>query len=429
MTNMKIAILGMGTVGSGVYNIIKKNKKEINKYLNNDVEVAKVLVRTINKDRLASVAKGILTNNYDDILSDGSIKIVVELMGGIHPAFDYIKQAIVKGKHIVTANKALMATHGKELEDLAKQNGVFIKYEASVGGGIPIINTLMDSLAANKIEEITGIINGTTNYILTQMTNYNMSFDEALKLAQENGYAEADPTSDIEGQDAAFKISILTSIAYGINVSPDNIEREGITKIDKNDIEYASKLGYKIKLLAATKRCDDSVGIYVYPSLVPNEHPLSAINNEFNALFVRGNAVGEVLLYGKGAGSLPTGSAVLADVMAVAKSINNNISNDKTIGGQDSNTKIKGIGESQYYIRLQVIDKPGVLGKIAMTFGKFGISLDSVVQNGKDEETVPLVFITHDIEKEILDNTLKEVSSFEFVEKVASILKVENIEK
>ncbi|SKC64010.1 homoserine dehydrogenase [Maledivibacter halophilus] len=426
---MKIGILGMGTVGAGVYKIIQENKKEINKYLDNDIEIQRILVRAINKDRAIFIPSELLTDNYDDILNDESIKIVVELMGGIHPAFDYIKQAIMKGKHIVTANKALMATHGKELEDLAKQKGVFIKYEASVGGGIPIINTLMDSLAANKIEEIIGIINGTTNYILTQMTNYNMSFDEALKLAQDNGYAEADPTSDIEGEDAAFKISILTSIAYGISVQPNIIEREGITKIDKNDIKYASKLGYKIKLLAATKRFNDSVGIYVYPSLVPNEHPLAAINNEFNALFVRGNAVGEVLLYGKGAGSLPTGSAVLSDIMSVTKSINNNIRNSKKSDRLDNNMEVRGIGKSQYYIRLQVIDKPGVLGKIAMTFGEYGISLDSVVQNGRDEKSVPLVFITHDIEKEVLDNTLKVVSSYEFVEKVASILKVESIEK
>jgi len=424
---MKIAILGMGNVGTGVYQILQENKDEIFKYLGSDIEVSKVLVRTINKDRRVSINNEILTDDFDDILMDKDIKIVVELMGGIDPSYEYIKKAISHGKHIVTANKAIMATHGKELNTLAKKNGVFIKYEASVGGGIPIINTLMESLAANKIEEIIGIINGTTNYILTQMTNEDLSFESALKLAQDNGYAEADPTSDIEGEDAAFKISILTSIAYGINISSSAIEREGITKIKKSDIEYATELGYKIKLLAVSKRNEDGLEIYVYPALVPNEHPLAAINNEFNALFVRGNAVGELLLCGKGAGSLPTGSAVLADILSVAKAIKNDLGNNVEADDIEKSIEVKGIGKSQYYIRLQVVDKPGVLGNIAMNFGKYGISLDSVVQKGKDERTVPLVFITHDVEKEVLDKALEEVKDYEYIEKIATILKVENI--
>jgi homoserine dehydrogenase len=427
MSNIKIGILGLGNVGTGVYQILQENSEEIYKYLNCGIEVEKIMVRTINKDRNISISQEVLTDNIDDILNDESIQIVVELMGGINPAQDYIKRAIEKGKHVVTANKAVMATYGKELKALAKDNGVFINYEASVGGGIPIINTLMESLAANKIEEIIGIINGTTNYILTQMTNNNMSFDDALKLAQDNGYAEADPTSDIEGEDAAFKISILTSIAHGINIPANVIEREGITRIHQSDIEYASELGYKIKLLAASKKYEDSIEIYVYPSLVPNAHPLASISNEFNALFVRGNAVGELLLYGKGAGSLPTGSAVLGDILSVAKLINNNIENNKESNDLLNKYEVKGIGRSQYYIRLQVTDKPGVLGSIAMTFGKHGISLDSVVQKGKREETVALVFITHDIDKGILDSALEEVDSYEYVEKIASILKVENM--
>ncbi len=424
---MKIAILGMGNVGTGVYQIIQENSKEIFKYLGSNIEVSKILVRTMNKERKLPINDGILTNDFDDILKDEEIKIVIELMGGLDPAFEHIKKAISHGKHIVTANKAIMATHGKELEALANENGVFIKYEASVGGGIPIINTLMESLAANKIEEIIGIINGTTNYILTQMTSENLSFEDALKLAQDSGYAEANPTSDIEGEDAAFKISILTSIAYGLNVPAKMIDREGITKIQKSDIEYASELGYKIKLLAVSKKHEDSIEIYVHPALIPNEHPLAAINNEFNALFVKGNAVGELLLCGKGAGSLPTGSAVLADILSIAKSIKNDIENNVEACDTENDMEIKGIGKSQYYVRLQVIDKPGVLGNIAMTFGKYGISLESVVQKGRGEETVPLVFIAHDIEKEMLDKALEEVSEYEYVERVASILKVENI--
>lgn len=424
---MKIGILGMGNVGTGVYKILQENKNEIVKYLGSHIDISKILVKTINKDRGIYIDGSMLTNNSDDILNDKNIEIVIELMGGIDPAFGYIKKAIENGKHVVTANKAVIATYGKELEALAKEKGVFLKYEASVGGGIPIINTLIESLAANKIEEIIGIINGTTNYILTQMTKNNLSFDEALRLAQNNGYAEADPTSDIEGEDSAFKISILAAIAYGLNVSSNSIEREGITKVQKRDIEYASELGYKIKLLAVAKKYKNEIEIYVYPSLVPNEHPLAAINDEFNALFLRGNAVGELLLCGKGAGSLPTGSAVLADILAVAKSIENNIDNIGNVNHGDKAVEVKGIGNSQYYIRLQVIDKPGVLGKIAMTFGKHGISIDSVVQKSRGEKTVPLVFITHDIQKDMLDRALEEVDVYEYVEKVASVLKVENI--
>ncbi len=424
---MKIAILGMGNVGTGVYEILQENKSEVCRYLDKEIIPSKVLVRTLNKDRKLDIDDKVLTDRFEDILEDQDIKIVVELMGGIEPAYGYIKRAITHGKHIVTANKAVIATYGKELEELANQNGVFIKYEASVGGGIPIISTIIESLAANKIQEIVGIINGTTNYILSQMTRENLSFEEALKLAQDNGYAEADPTSDIEGEDAAFKISILTSISYGINVPSEIIEREGITKVQKSDIEYASELGYKIKLLAVSKKHGNSVEIYVHPALVPNSHPLASINNEFNALFVKGNAVGELLLCGKGAGALPTGSAVLADILSVAKAIKNEIGNDSKINDTDSNIEIKGIGKSQYYIRLQVIDKPGVLGKVAMIFGSYGISLESVVQKGRGEISVPLVFITHDIEKEILDSALKEIISYKYVENIASILKVEGM--
>ena len=219
----------------------------------------------------------------------------------------------------------------------------------------------------------------------------------------------------------------MTSISYGLNISSNIIEREGITKIQKSDIEYASELGYKIKLLAVSKKHKDSVEIYVHPALVPDQHPLAAIDNEFNALFVRGNAVGELLLCGKGAGALPTGSAVLADIMSVAKAIKNEIENDSSIDDTDKQIEVKGIGKSQYYIRLHVIDKPGVLGKVAMNLGKYGISLDSVVQKGRGEKSVPLVFITHEIEKELLDKALEEVGSYEYVERVASILKVENI--
>ncbi len=424
MEIIKIGIMGMGNIGTGLYEIISFNREKIEEELGKKIEIKKVLVRDIKKKRSVEIPKEIMTTNVYDIINDPHIQIVVELLGGINPAFDYIKMAIESGKHVVTANKAVIATYGEELENLAKQYSVKLKFEASVGGGIPIINTFKESLSANKIEEIAGIINGTTNFILTQMTDYNLDFEEALKKAQDSGYAEADPTSDIEGEDAAFKLAILSDVAFGKKIDPNNIPRVGITKISQEDIKYASELGYKIKLLASAKKYDKKLALQVHPALISNEHPLASVNNEFNALFVRGNAVGEVMLYGKGAGSLPTGSAVMADIMQIIKLIKNkNIENGKMV---DRDLIISGEKPSQYYIRLEVIDEPGVLGKIAITFGKHGVSLDSVVQRGRGGKTAPLVFITHEVEREELDKALEEIDSFSEIDEIASILKVEN---
>jgi homoserine dehydrogenase len=425
MESIKIGIMGMGNVGTGLYKILSDNRKKIEEELGKKIEIKKILVRNPEKQRDVDVPKGIMTKDVYEIINDPEIQIVVELLGGINPAFDYMKMSIESGKHVVTANKAVIATYGKELEDLAKSCGVKLRFEASVGGGIPIINTLKESLSGNKIEEVVGIINGTTNFILTQMTTSNIDFEEALKQAQDKGYAEADPTSDIEGEDAAFKLAILSDIAFGKKVDPGEIPREGITKISQKDIQYASELGYKIKLLVSAKKYDGSLGLHVHPALIPNEHPLASVNNEFNALFIRGNAVGEVMLYGKGAGSLPTGSAVVGDLIHIIKSIENK--GEVAGKGIQEDLKISGEGISQYYIRLEVIDEPGVLGKIAITFGKHGVSLDSVVQRGRGGRTAPLVFITHEIERSQLDKALEEINSFSVVDQIASILKVENL--
>lgn len=418
---MKIAILGMGNVGSGVFNILKENGFDIRNNLKDHIDVKKVLVKNLDRDRACD--KSLLTNSFEEILLDDEIGIVVELIGGIDPAYDYIKRSLEKGKHVVTANKAVIATHGQALAELAEKNGCFLRYEASVAGGIPIINTMIDSLSANKIEEIIGIINGTTNFILTQMTQKGLTFAEALKLAQDKGYAEADPTSDIEGQDAAYKTVILSSVAFGVNIKPEDILTEGIVKITKSDIEYAKELGYTIKLLATTKNKEDSVEAYVLPSLVPQDHPLASINNEFNALFVKGNAVGEILLCGKGAGSYPTGSAVMADIIAITKSVKDGLKNDSTAASR-ATTKPVSVGDGQYYIRLLVEDKPGVLGAIALAFGKHGVSIESMVQHGIDDCQVPLVFITHSADKESFDKALDEIKSIDTVFEIGSVLKV-----
>ncbi|MBK5252741.1 MAG: homoserine dehydrogenase [Peptostreptococcaceae bacterium] len=426
MNNIKIAILGVGNVGSGVWKILHKNQRKVDSYLGRSIDIKKVLVNNVNKKRDIDIPADILTEDFAEILENKDIQVVVELIGGLEPAYSYIKAALKNKKHVVTANKAVIATYGKELRELADENEVEIRYEASVGGGIPIINTLIQSLSANKFDEIIGIVNGTTNYILTQMTAEGMDFDEALKLAQEKGFAESDPTSDIEGEDAAFKLSILSYIAFGIEVSPQDIPREGISKISREDIEYAKQLGYTIKLLATARKNEKTFECHVHPVLLKKDHPLSSVNNEFNALYVRGNAVGELMLYGKGAGSMPTGSAVLGDVMEIGK----RISEKPSVSHANKNeyiSSLESVGEglSEYYIRFQVKDQPGVLGNIATIMGEYGISLQSVVQRGKPgEKLVPLVFITHEVSRKNLNSALEKIKASDAIEEVASIIKV-----
>ncbi len=426
MNNIKIAILGVGNVGSGVWKILHKNQRKVDSYLGRSIDVKKVLVNNVNKERDIDIPADILTEDFSEILENKDIQVVVELMGGLEPAYSYIKAALKNKKHVVTANKAVIATYGKELRELADKNEVEIRYEASVGGGIPIINTLIQSLSANKFDEIIGIVNGTTNYILTQMTAEGMDFDEALKLAQEKGFAESDPTSDIEGEDAAFKLSILSYIAFGIEVSPQDIPREGISKISKEDIEYSKQLGYTIKLLATARKNEKTFEFHVHPVLLKKNHPLASVNNEFNALYVKGNAVGELMLYGKGAGSMPTGSAVLGDVMEIGKRISEKPSVSHANKNEYKSSLISvGEGLSEYYIRFQVKDQPGVLGNIATIMGEYGISLKSVVQRGKPgEKLVPLVFITHEVSRKNLNYALEKIEASDAIDKVASIIKV-----
>ncbi|NLO82524.1 MAG: homoserine dehydrogenase [Clostridiales bacterium] len=427
--SVKIALLGIGNVGSGVWEILERNHDRISKYTGVPIEVKRVLVRDVNKKRNVSVPADLLTASYADIVDDPEIKIVVELMGGLNPAYDYIKQAIENKKSVVTANKAVISHYGRELIELARRNQVELRFEGSVGGGIPIINTLNKSLAANEIDTIVGIINGTTNYILTQMTNQGVDFDTALKMAQQKGYAEADPSSDIDGEDAAFKLSILTFIAFGVQVPPQDIPREGITRISEKDIQYAAQLGYTIKLLATAKKHDGKLDLHVHPALVPNNHPLAAVNDEFNALFIKGDAIGEFMMYGKGAGSLPTGSAVMGDIMDIAAALPaGSPSKLNRLNGFDEDVerlKINGEGWGEYYIRLEVVDRPGVLGKISTALGNYEVSIASVVQRGRGERIVPLILITHRVEKRRLNQALEEIQEFDVVDEVASILRVE----
>ncbi|SES95446.1 homoserine dehydrogenase [Natronincola peptidivorans] len=430
MKKIKIALLGIGTVGGGVWEILQTNKEEIFRNSSCEIEVAKILVKNTDKKRDKAIPQNLFTSNYEDIVKDKEIQIIVEVMGGIEEARDYIVRGIKAKKHIVTANKALLATHGEEIIKEAKTAGVELYYEASVAGGIPIIHALKESLAGNKVQQIMGILNGTTNYILTKMTNEKVDFDMVLKEAQEKGYAEADPTADVEGYDAAHKLTILSSLSFGTSVKFHEVYREGISKITPIDIEYAKELGYVIKLLAIGKGTDDSLELRVHPTFIPQTHPLASVNDSFNAVFVKGNAVGDLMFYGRGAGDLPTGSAVVGDIISVIKDINCKNAAAHAIE-EKSNRNIKPMGETEgeYYIRLIVNDKPGVLGTIASLFGKNNVSLSSVIQKGEGVPSVSLVFITHFTKEADVQRAIEEIISLEEVAKLANLIRVENGQK
>lgn len=427
MNKVKIAILGLGNVGKGVWKILQKNENEIMRRSGYEIEVAKILVRDKNKGRDVEVPEGILTDNFEEIINDKEIKIIIELMGGAEPSKEYMLKSMKAKKHVVTANKLVLANWGEELFKTSQQENVLFYYEASVGGGIPIIREINESLTANRIKTIIGILNGTTNYILSKMTLEGMSYDKALKEAQEKGYAEADPTSDVEGYDVSYKLAIISSLAFGMKVHPDLIFREGINNINTIDIEYAKKFGYKIKLLAIAKEKNNKLELRVHPALVPNNHPFANVNDSFNAIFIKGNAVGDLMLIGRGAGDLPTGSAVVGDLISIlrnnellpAANVLNNRLGIKEIKNPEENAP-------KFYIRLNIKDTTGVLGQISTIFGENNISILSVTQDINQEEDVSLVFITYNSMEKSMKDSLKIIEQLDSVNKVESILRIEN---
>ncbi|MGG7143525.1 homoserine dehydrogenase [Clostridium nigeriense] len=430
MKKVKIALMGLGNVGRGVWMILNSNTEEIMKRSGYEVEVAKILVRDINKKRGFEVPRNILTTDFNDIIEDDSIKIVVEVMGGIEPAREYMLAAMDRKKHIVTANKMLLATGGDELFEKADKEGVMFNYEASVAGGIPIINGINESLTANKVERLYGIVNGTTNYILTKMEYEGLDFLEALKGAQDMGYAEADPTSDIEGFDSQYKLAILSSLAFGTKINVEDVYREGITKIESIDIEYAKEFNRVIKLLAIVKDNDGILDLRVHPTMIPENHPLANVNDSFNAVLIRGNAVGDLMFYGRGAGDLPTGSAVVSDIVSILRS-NIDIDNlNPVVKNNLWKKKFNAINEinSKYYIRLTVEDRPGVLGEITSVFGGMNVSLKSVIQKGieSSENKVTLVLVTHDSKEVNINNAINSVCKLKSVYKINNLIRMED---
>ncbi len=423
---IRIGLLGFGTVGTGVVRVLHENAYEIARKANADIRIKTVLVHDTGKQR--DYMEGLqLTDRFEDILQDEEIDIVIELMGGMHPAREYMLQAMAAGKSVVTANKDVIAECGRELFEAAEENGVDFMFEASVGGGIPIITPLKQCLTANRITEVMGIVNGTTNYMLTKMTQCGSDYAAVLREAQAKGYAESNPAADVEGLDAARKAAILASIAFNTRICLDDVYVEGITNITPADIEYATELGYVVKLLAIAREGAHGVSVRVHPVFLLKDHPLAAVNDVFNAIFIQGNAIGEAMFYGRGAGSLPTASAVVADVVDVVRDMVNH-----TFGRIGctcyENKRICPIEEtvSAYYIRLLVDDQPGVLGAIATAFGNQGVSLSSVIQTRRVDNRAEIVAITHEVVYEKIEQAAGVLKNLPVVTEIRNIIRVEN---
>lgn len=427
LKTIKIGLLGCGVVGSGVVKQLIANKDNIALKAGCQLEIKKILVRDLTKKRPEGAPAELFTTQVDDILEDPEIQIVVELIGGIEPAKSYVLAALQKGKNIVTANKDLLAAHGKELFETAAKYEKDLRFEASVAGGIPIIQPLKESLAGNRIFRIMGIVNGTTNYILSKMAAEGKEFDEALQEAQSLGYAEADPSSDIEGLDAARKIAILASIAFQSRVSVDAVYVEGITAISQLDILYAKELGYMIKLLGVAEEIDGEIQVRVHPVMIPVSHPLASVNDVYNAVFVEGDAVGQTMFYGPGAGEKPTASSVIGDIMAISKHVKLGITGK--LGGCTCfyEKRIKPIGQlqSSYYLRLLVQDQPGVLANIAGALAEHHVSIASVLQKRTLGNLAEIVIITHQVMEADFMDAMTAIKSLSTVEQVNSIIRVE----
>ena len=427
---IKVGMLGIGNVGRGTYQTLRMNHDKIAETTGLDIEIVKILNRHPEVDRGIEVPDGVYTPNVSDILDDPEIDIVIELIGGIEPATEYMARALANGKSVVTANKAAIAANGKKLAALAQEHHVLLRFEAAVAGGIPILTSLTTALLSNQFDEVHGILNGTTNYILTQMGEYGKDYAEVLKDAQEKGFAEADPTADVEGLDAANKLSILISLIFGVGAGPDIIPTRGITSVGSEDIEFAMSSGYRIKLLASARRDNGKLYGNVEPALVPVNHPLASVNNEFNAVFVTGNAVDDLMFYGRGAGPLPTGSAVLGDVIGVARKLEKDSAYDIVPQLRyDSDLRYAGEGANKYYIRMMVPDRPGVLGKITTVFGEHGISIEEILQRPPyvidGERVAPLIFIVFKVEKPRLMRAINAVSEYDVIRSVDNIMRVE----
>jgi homoserine dehydrogenase len=428
--SVNVGIIGFGTVGTGTARILLENADIIKRRLGAPVVLKMISDLDVRRDRGLALGGVKLTTDAKDILGNPDIDVVVELIGGYKPAKEFMLEAIRNKKHVVTANKALLAVHGEEIYAAAEKAGVTLGFEASVAGGIPILAAVRNGLAANNIKSVYGIVNGTCNYILTLMTNAGRKFEEVLKEAQAKGYAEADPTFDIEGIDSAHKLAVLTMLAYGTPVKFDDIYTEGISKITPLDIEFAKELGYKIKLLAITKMANGEVEARVHPTMLPEEYPLAAVDGVFNALSIVGDAVGSTMFYGRGAGDLPTGSAVVSDIIDIGRDILAGCVNRSPVSAfrDRQPLAIRKMDDitSCYYLRFSAMDKPGVLSRISGVLGKNNISISSVIQKGRGAaEAVPLVMMSHEAVERDVRKALDEINKMDCVAGPTMVIRVE----
>lgn len=428
MRKISIGIIGFGTIGSGVVKTLISRRKLLKEKSGLDIAVARVCDKDLKRKRSVKVSKKILTKSVSKVLYDPKIDIVVELMGGVVPAKDIILEALRQGKHVVTANKALLSDSGLEIFSLANTLGLSVGFEASVGGGIPIIRALKEGFIANRIDLVYGIVNGTSNFILSKMADEGISFGEALSMAKTKGYAERDPKLDITGSDSAHKLSVLALLGFGIAVKPAGIYTEGIADIEPSDIRFAKEYGYAVKLLAIAKRSGKSAELRVHPTLIPQKHLLASVNGVYNAIFVKGDLVGENLFYGQGAGQAPTSSAVVSDIVAIAKSMSDDYKSAESVPFRKDVGGVKKMDDvrTRYYIRFSAMDRPGVLAKISGILAKYDISIASVTQlQRKSESGVPIIMMTHEALERDMQRALKEIDALSVIKKKSVRIRIE----
>ena len=420
---VRIGLLGCGNVGAALVGLLAQQGDDIEARTGLRLELTRVAVRDLTKDRGAALPAGALVDDAAAVVADPDVDVVVELISGIEPARSLVLDALKAGKPVVTGNKALLADHGAELYAAADTAGVDLLFEAAVAGGIPLIRPLRESLVGEPVSRVMGIVNGTTNYILTRMSEEGASYADALAEAQSLGYAEADPTADVEGYDAGAKAAIIASIAFGVNVVSSDVYHEGISKVTADDITFAHRLGYEVKLLAIAEQGDDgSVGVRVHPAMLPKAHPLATVREAFNAVFVEGDSVGQLMFYGRGAGGGPTASAVLGDLIDAASNLR---SGTHASIGRLPRARLSPLDDvrCEYYLNLEVADRPGVLHSVAGVFAEHGVSIRSMEQEGLGDEA-RLVFITHDATEASMKATLRDLDGLDAVDRITSVIRV-----